>query len=239
MATFVFVAGAWHAGWCWERLVPLLTNAKHRVLTPDLLGTGADKTPLAEITLARWADQIADLLRSEPEPVILVGHSRGGIVISEVAERVPDLIRCLVFVAAGLVQDGDSLLAASRRLVPDFGTDIVTMWPDGTYTINRDVVQPKLYNKTEMEWVERALARLQPDPTNTLTECLHLSEDRFGSVPRSYIATIQDGVVPIDMQRAMLQQMPCNPVITLDTDHCAFYSDPKGLSEALLSIVVA
>lgn len=56
---FVLIAGAWHGAWCWERVIPLLAAAGHRVLAPDLLGMGEDPTPLAGVTLASWADQIA------------------------------------------------------------------------------------------------------------------------------------------------------------------------------------
>jgi pimeloyl-ACP methyl ester carboxylesterase len=201
-----------------------------------LLGTGSDPTPLAQVTLNMWADQVADLIRNEPEPVILVGHSRGGIVISEAAERVPQRVQSLVFIAAGLVPDGDSLLAASNRLVPNFGLDMITMHPDGTYTVNPDQVRSRLYNKTDPEWAARAEARLQPDPTNALTEALHLSGERFGAVPRAYIETAEDRTVSIDLQRAMQEYMPCGPVFTLNSDHCAFYSDPHALTRALLSI---
>jgi pimeloyl-ACP methyl ester carboxylesterase len=163
-------------------------------------------------------------------------HSRGGIVISEAAERVPERIRSLVFIAAGLVPDGDSLLAVSNRLVPDFGLDMVTMRPDGTYTVNPEQVSSRLYNKTDSAWVAKNQARLPPDATNALMEPLHLSAGRFGSVPRAYIETSEDRTVPIELQRAMQKDMPCHPVFTLDADHCAFYSDPEGVAQALLSI---
>jgi pimeloyl-ACP methyl ester carboxylesterase len=87
MARFVLVHGAWHGGWCWERIVPLLGAAGHEVLAPDLPGLGADRTPFAADVLAQWADFVAGLVRGAAEPAVLVGHSRGGLVISEAAER--------------------------------------------------------------------------------------------------------------------------------------------------------
>jgi hypothetical protein len=58
MAIFILVSGAWHAGWCWERVVPIY-RGRSRALAPDLIGTGSDKTPLAQVTFAKWTDQIA------------------------------------------------------------------------------------------------------------------------------------------------------------------------------------
>src|SRR4051812_38188961 len=56
MATFILVHGAWHGGWCWERLAPLLTAAGHRVLAPDLPGMGADRRQLGDDPLGEWAE---------------------------------------------------------------------------------------------------------------------------------------------------------------------------------------
>ena len=82
----MLIAGAWHGAWCWQKIVPLLEAQGHRVRTPDLPATGADTSDPAKVTLESWARFVAELLAAEPEPVILVGHSRGGVVISRAAE---------------------------------------------------------------------------------------------------------------------------------------------------------
>ena len=89
ISTYILVHGAWHGGWCWDKVVPLLEARGHTVLAPDLASLGNDRTPLAEVSLAGWRDQIVDLISAQTEPVILVGHSRGGVVISEIAEKNP------------------------------------------------------------------------------------------------------------------------------------------------------
>jgi len=83
MTTFGLIHGAWHGAWCWERVVPSLERRGARVVAPDLPGMGQDKTPLSGITLAVWARSVADLVEQQSEPAVLVGHSRGGIVISQ------------------------------------------------------------------------------------------------------------------------------------------------------------
>ena len=114
MSTFVLIHGAWHGGWCWDKLTPLLEQAGHRVIAPDLPGLGKDKTPLAEVTLQTWVDYVGQILEGQPEPVILVGHSRGGIIISQVAESHPDKIKTLVYLAAFLLRDGESLFQVAQ-----------------------------------------------------------------------------------------------------------------------------
>ncbi len=121
MATFVLIHGAWHGGWCWERVVPLLEQRGHTVRAPDLPGMGRDRTPLGDITLDVWARFVSELVRAELEPVILVGHSRGGIVLSQSAEQIPDRIRTLVYLAAFLVANGDSMWTTAQKVPREAG----------------------------------------------------------------------------------------------------------------------
>lgn len=232
--TFVLIAGAWHAAWCWERVIPLLTAAGHRVLAPDLLGMGEDPTPLAGVTLASWADQIAKVVEQEADPVILVGHSRGGPVISEVAERVPDRIATLVYVSGSLVPAGESIFTT---LKPEPGaTDILQMREDGSAMLPNNVAAAMFYNATPAEWVKAALPKLSPEPLWVHATPLAVTAERFGRVRRAYIETLSDHALPLDLQRSMQAALPCAPVFTLDSDHSPFLSRPDELVECLLSV---
>ena len=86
MATFMLVHGACTGGWCWEKVAPLLEANGHRVCAPDLPGLGKDNTPPANVTLADNVEKLSRLLDKMDEPVVLVGHSLGGITISQLAE---------------------------------------------------------------------------------------------------------------------------------------------------------
>jgi pimeloyl-ACP methyl ester carboxylesterase len=90
------VHGAWHGRWCWVKTIAELEGMGHTVVALDLPGLGEDQTPPAEITLQRYVDAVCDALGKEEEPVLLVGHSMGGIVVSEAAERLPEKIKRLV-----------------------------------------------------------------------------------------------------------------------------------------------
>jgi pimeloyl-ACP methyl ester carboxylesterase len=236
MATYVLVSGAWHAGWCWERVVPELEAAGHRALAPNLAGMGPDRTPLSTITLAGWADQIANLIRVQDEPVFLVGHSRGGIVISDVAERVPDRIRSLVYLAAFLVPPGETLLTTSSKVSRDSGADVIIVNPDGTSTVRAEAVGPFFYNTTAVEWVERARSLLTAEPMVVFTTPLQLTAERFGAVRRAYIECTEDHAVPLALQKIMQVDLPCDPVFTLETDHSPFYSAPSQLAHCLIAL---
>lgn len=237
MATFLLVAGAWHASWCWERIVPTLEAAGHRVIAPDLRGMGEDRTPLSQVTLATWADQIADIIRAEAEPVILVGHSRGGIVISETAERVPEGIRTLVYLTAFLLPAGGTLAEAAASIAVEGEPPFMEEGPEpGTVTVVPSAVVRTFYNTTPDEWVMRAAAKLTPEPVAGLGTPLAVTDERFGRVPRAYIECTLDQAITLPLQREMQRMLPCDPVFTLETDHSPFYSAPDKLAETLLAI---
>ncbi len=234
-ATYVLVSGAWHASWCWERVTPLLEAAGHRVIAPDLLGMGKDKTPVAEVTLAAWADQIADIVRRAGDKVVLVGHSRGGIVISETAERVPDRIRTLAYLTAFLVPAGGSLVSSLGLMPQPWTRNVIP--GNGTTSVAEPAIGPTFYNRTDPAWVARAKAQIGPEPMAPSGTPLQVTDARFGSVPRAYIECLQDRTIPIELQRLMQQKLPCDPVFTLDSDHSPFFSAPDALAKCLLQLV--
>jgi pimeloyl-ACP methyl ester carboxylesterase len=111
MTDFLLIHGAWHGAWCWDRLIPALTALGHRASAIDLPGHGADPTPRETVTLAAYGAAVADALRAAPGPVVLVGHSMGGMAISAGAALVPDKVSALVYLTAFLPGDGRSLMS--------------------------------------------------------------------------------------------------------------------------------
>ncbi len=110
MSHFVLVHGSWHGGWCWYKIAARLRAAGHQVFTPDLPALGVDSTPIAEVTLASWIAALTPLLEDLEEPAILVGHSRGGLLISALAEALPSKVSKLVYLCAFVLRDGESLM---------------------------------------------------------------------------------------------------------------------------------
>jgi pimeloyl-ACP methyl ester carboxylesterase len=241
MSSFVLVHGAWHGAWCWERIVPLLESRGHRVVAPDLPGMGNDPTPLSEVTLQGWARSIADVIRREAEPVILLGHSRGGIVVSQAAEYVPERIRTLVYLTAFLVPNGQTLQDTMRQIPPRPESEgSLVFSPDhATSMIAPDAVRRVFYNTTPEEWVGRAARLVGREPTMSFVTPLDVTESRFGSVPRVYIACSEDRAIAPELQQRMVKAMPCREVITMATDHSPFYSAPQELVSHLLAIASA
>lgn len=195
------------------------------------------ETQFPEKPLTTWADQIADVLREEVEPVILVGHSRAGIVISEAAERVPEKVALLVYLSAYLSQDGQNIneVAQTAENAALFA-EAVEFHSDGTATLTADGLQRLLYNRTPESFVQPAKSRIVPEPTAAFITPVHLTPQRFGAVRRAYIECAHDCAIPLALQHAMHQATPAEVVERLNSDHWPFFSMPDGLVDALKRI---
>lgn len=234
MATFVFVHGACHGAWCWERVEPRLRDLGHRTVAIDLPGAASDPTPARDVTLDLYASTLVDVLDAQPEPVILVGHSLGGATITRAAESAPARLRKLVYVAALLPDDGETAGELMARLTEGATTSAITPSADGAaFTIDEASVTSMFYGRCAPADAAWASARLTPQPFEPLTAPVRRTAARFGRVPRVYIECTADNAVPIAAQRAMIAANPGTETVTMDADHSPFLCDPAGLAAIL------
>lgn len=236
MSRIILVHGAWHGGWCWEQLVPHLQAAGHDVQAPDLPGHGADTTPINRVSLNRYVQKVADLVTSvEDDPALVVGHSMGGIVISQLAETCPESIQRLIYLCAFLPADGETLAqknADDSSLLNDYkrvDREALCMKLDPDHTL--DI----FYQDCDPDTAARATARLCDQPLAPLGTPLQLSRERFGSVPKDGIVCRQDRALTPALQRQMYSAGQCQQQFEIESGHSPFYSMPQSLAELLLS----
>ncbi len=239
MARFVLVHGAFGGAWNWERVVPLLEAGGHIAEAFDLPGAGDDQTPVKDVTLESCAERVCAVLRQRPDPAVLVGHSMGGVIITQAASRCPERISSLIYVCAFMPSDGQSLLDLTR--LPEGADDmiqanIVIEGDPPVATLSDEATAEAIYNCCTPEQKAWAVARRRPQPVAPFATPVSIDEQVLASIPRSYVLCLRDQSIPPALQRRMIREHPCRRVVELDTDHAPFLSAPDELAEALIEL---
>ena len=157
--------GAWHGAWCYERVIPLLTAAGHRVYAPTLTGL-ADRSHLLsqEVNLQTHAKDVANLiLWNDLQDVVLVGHSYGGAVISTAIELVAPQVTSAVFLDAFMPQSGESI----ADLSPTTQGKIREMEASGAVAVPPIPARLFAVNERDQAWVN---AKCTPQPLKTFLD---------------------------------------------------------------------
>ncbi len=239
MAQFLLIHGAMGGAWCWERVIPHLGAAGHEALAIDLPGQGDDATPVQEITLYRYADAVCDALARFDEPVLLTGHSMGGMVITQAAAQRPDNLAGVVYVAAFLPQPGQSLIDITQ--LPEAAGDSVqaNIVVEGDPPVSHmppEAAPEALYHCCTQEQIDWALPRRGSQPVIPFTQPFTPpagDNPAFDALPRAYVTCLQDRAIRPPVQRLMYTRARCDPVIEIDTDHSPWLSATDELVGAL------
>ena len=217
----VFVHGAWGGGWQFSKVAPLFEARGYVVYRPTLTGLG-ERVHLAStaVGLATHIEDIVNMIRFENlHDVILVGHSYGGMVVTGVADRIPDRIARIIYLDAFVPENGESVASLqanqSAALLAKARDGFIAPWwvkPDKPYP--RDV----------------------PHPVKTLTDKLVLTHPP-GSAPRAvYILTVEKGHAPADDEFAPAAERARKrgwPVLQMEGDHNPYWFQPEATVEIL------
>lgn len=230
MKTFILIHGSWHSAWNWHKALPLLEKAGHKAIAIDLPGMGRDKTPVEEVKMKTTVEKICELIDSIEGKVILVGHSKNGIMISQAAEYRSHKIEKLIYLAAYLIPNGKtqreySLLDTGGVLKP-----YVTMNEKlNAHTLQPAIYKEGLYHDCDDHITELAKVLLSHEPVESGITPLQLSEENFGAIPRYYIECTEDKAVTPFIQKKMYEETPCKKVFQMSTSHSPFFSRPEEL----------
>ena len=234
MATFLLVHGAWHGGWCWRDVAPLLRQAGHAVYTPTLTGLG-ERAHLAtpQTDLATHIEDVVKVLEYEElAAVVLVGHSYGGLVVTGVADRLPDRLAHLVYLDAFVPGDGQAVLdliapreaAHLRARVQAEGEG----WrlppsPGASYGVT---------DAADAAWVA---SKLVAQPFATFAQPVHLERPGL-PVAGTYILCVPSGGL-FGGFAARLRQEPGWRSREPHTGHDAMVTQPRALTDLRLEAV--
>lgn len=231
----VLVHGAFEDASCWAGVLPLLEAAGVSARAVNLPGRAPDPTPPGSVTLDAMRDAVVAALAEGP-PAVLVGHSFGGIVVSAAAEAAPERVRRLVYLAAYLPRDGESLQTlAARDPAGELGPGFVVDGPAGVARVREDLRAPLFCGGCDAATaaaVSRAMVAEPLAPTGTP---VRLTPERFGRVEKAYIRTARDRVVSPALQSAMLEGASVGRVSAIDAGHAPHNASPGLVASALVA----
>ena len=229
----VLVHGAWHGGWGWKRLAPMLRRAGHEVYTPTLTGLG-ERAHLAgpAVDLETHIRDIVGVLEAEElESVMLLGHSYGGMVITGAADRVPQRIARLVYLDAFVPQNGKSSM---DYVVPERAA---RFREEGGRLGSLTPPSPSLWGITRREdadWLTRRETR-QPYAAMRQPVRLH-NEAALARIPKAYIYCSSPATGSFDQFAAKVRNDPAWRYFELATGHDAMVLVPGELARILLEL---
>jgi pimeloyl-ACP methyl ester carboxylesterase len=221
MSVFVFVHGAGHGAWCWDRTERDLAAHGHSSVSMDLPLTGLDEDAAA----------VRDCLNELDEPAILVGHSYGGLVISKAAGGRSD-VEQLVYVAAVLVGASEDVVSLTGAHTPTPLMGQLDYTPDGSMILTPTATLECLYNETPSEEARAASQRMRPTAASGLVSSP--GADPWRTIPTTYVVCERDRALSPEMQRSMAAR--AGRVESIDTDHSPFASRPEEFCALLVSL---
>jgi pimeloyl-ACP methyl ester carboxylesterase len=238
VARILLVHGAFSNASVWDRVLPGLQAAGHRTEAIDLPGSGSDRTPVAEVTLAAYVERICGALEEGP-PAVVVGHSMGGMAISQAAADRPERFTALIYVAAFLPADGQSLMDLTA--LPEAADDqvqanLVVAGGPPVATLPAEAARLALYGSCDREQLAWGVARLGPQAVAPFLAPLIVEDrnrDAFSALARAYVLCKRDRAIPPELQTLMLSRAGCDRVVELDTDHCPWISRAEELVAVL------
>lgn len=233
--TYVLVHGAWQAPYAWDSVKADLAQGGNKVIVVELPGHGSDTTAPHLLNLDVYRDKVIDAISKTDSAVILVGHSMGGMVITEVAEKIPNRISKLIYIGAFLPATGQSLTdLAYSDPKSKLGPLLIPSADQLTLDIKRDSLAYLFINDGSEADKQQVLANYRPEPAIPFTNKVTLTKENFGAVKKVYIKTQQDIVISPELQQRMISAAGIETIYSLNTSHSPFLAEPHEVSGVLL-----
>jgi len=238
---FVLVHGGFHGAWCYSQTIVELERLGEEAIAVDLPGHGERRGESQPTTFADRIDAIVSVLQPGD---VLVGHSGGGFDVTLAADAAPDLIRHVVYLAAGLPREGRTIPEAmimreDGSMADDF--DVTGMLQhlhfdnDGAMTFaDFEGAWKFFYHDCDEPTARWAFERLCPERGGE-TSTQPVSVPRFwqADLPRSYIRCTQDRTKPRWLSDLVANRLGVK-ALTIDTSHSPFLSRPPELAELIV-----
>ena len=223
----VLVHGAWHGAWCWDPVVAALAERQVEAVAVELPGHGADPGPLTD--LHGDAARVGEVLDGLGRPSVLVGHSYGGVVITEAGTH--RNVAHLVYIASFNLDATESAMSAAMAETQAASIDhggrpdalsYVRDAGDGTTTIDPEGARILFYNDCPPEIADWAVAHLGRQPIETLSQSP--AAVAWRERPSTYAVCTLDNIVHPELQHVLARR--ATHTVEWPTSHSPFLSRP-------------
>lgn len=229
--TIVLVHGAFETSEVWGKVAEKLQHDGYEVKNVALPGRRGNPLPPGDVSLALYQKSISEAIASETRPVVLVGHSFAGIAISAEAEAEPTKIKTLVYVAAYIPKNGQSLLTlATADKDSKLGPILKIDKEGGRASVDPAAGSVVFANDAPANVQAMVAAGIVDEPLAPLATPVTLSAARFGKVDKVAIHTLRDEVVSPRLQTTMARTVSLRLTMTIDTGHTPFITKPDRLA---------
>jgi len=236
MATYVLVHGAWHTGAELEATAAPIRAAGHKVYTPTLAGNrpGDAKTVGLNDAITSIVDYLA---ANDLKDVILLGHSYGGMIITGVADRVPERIHRLIYWNAFVPNNGESLNDLVPPIYVGLFDSIAAQRGDGSVVLPFPIWREAFINDGDLDLAQKAYGILNPHPLKTFSDKISLKTNPADmQIAKSYINCTEDTSLPhhYPWHPRLSQKLGLFRLVQVPGSHELCFSNPKRLAQAIM-----
>lgn len=233
--TVVVIHGAWSSANDWNPVAGHLISAGSNVITVNLPGHGSDETPVSSISLQLYVYAVLKAIGDETD-VTLVSHSFGGLVASEVAELIASQIKKVIYVAAFVPKNGDSLLSLAKTDSESLaGKNLIVDEKAGVASIAKEAIAETFMADAPASVVEYVIHNMRPEPLAPLATPVTLTNANFGQIAKVYIHSQHDCTVSYSLQQKMVAEAGITTTYSLPSSHTPFIVFSQVLS-AIISL---
>jgi pimeloyl-ACP methyl ester carboxylesterase len=235
-ATALLIHGAWQGAWAWDAFIPPFGARGWTCRAIDLPENGEPGAGPGRACMDSYVAHCASVLE---RPSVVIAHSGGGVIASQLAENFPDKVACVVYLAGMMLPSGVAFedllsdLAAETAVSKGIGPHL--QWSDdGEFSsVPVQAALDIFLQDCPPDAARRAAERLRPQREAGRRLRATLTAERYGRAPRIYVEALEDRSVVLEVQRRMQTLSPGALTLSIETGHVPQLAQPERLAEML------
>jgi len=231
--TIVIIHGAWSSANDWQHVKEDLVADGKSVISINLPGHGNDNTSISDISLKLYVDEVKKAI-GQKQNVVLVGHSFGGIVASQVAEEIAPQIKKIIYIAAYVPKNGESLLSIAKTDAESHvGKNLIVDEKAGIASIRKEGIADVFLADAPAQVAEYVSNNLKPEPLAPLATTVTLTEGKFGKINKVFVYSLNDHTIGYPLQQKMTKDAGIQRLYSLPSSHTPFIMFPHVLAQII------